>query len=110
MYLARRDDGGVGGGVEGGKLVTKRLDRTGSRKGNAGRGTFRLRPALSIMVYDGERLHTMRCDENARDVIERTHSTYTLLLALSSIPGRLFQATESPQYQKSTDLLLISRI
>jgi hypothetical protein len=57
MYLARRDDGGVGGGVEGGKLVTKRLDRTGSRKGNADRGTFRLKSALNIMVYDGESAH-----------------------------------------------------
>lgn len=37
MYLARRDDGGVGGGVEGGRLVTERLDRTYSGNGSTGR-------------------------------------------------------------------------
>ena len=57
MYLARRDDGGVGGGVEGGRLVTKRLGLTDSRKGSAGRWTFRLRPALNMVVYVGESAH-----------------------------------------------------
>jgi hypothetical protein len=57
MYLARRDDGGVGDGVEGGRLLTKRLDRMDSRKGSAARETFRLRPALNMVVYVGESAH-----------------------------------------------------